>query len=117
MQQENTNFETATMLKKDAVLTIKVGTGFVNRVYKLINYLYSDIPDDEKLAFEKEMMEAAEKQDFEKVYDKEWKNSIITTAMLLGSLQIAALDQKQTYDQKIDVNNQDSVMDVFKGLI
>jgi hypothetical protein len=40
MQQENTNFETATMLKKDAVLTIKVGTGFVNRVYKLINYLY-----------------------------------------------------------------------------
>ena len=117
MSQETTKFETATMLKKDAILNIKIGAGYVNRVYKLINHLYENISEKDRLDFEKEMMDAAGKKDFERVYDKEWKNSIITAAMLLGCIQIAATEQKQTFEQPIDPNNVDSVVDAFKGLV
>lgn len=117
MSQEHTKFEKVTMLKKDAILNVKIGSSYVNRVYKLINHLYENISEKDRLDFEKEMMEAAEKKDFEKVYDKEWKNSIITAAMLLGCIQVAAAEQNQTFEQSIDVNNTDSVLDAFKGLI
>jgi hypothetical protein len=117
MEQQNSNFESATMLKKDAVLNVKIGAGYVNRIYKLINYLYKDVSDKDREQFEQEMLQAAQDKDFEKVYDADWKNSIITAAMLLGSIQIAASEQNQTYEQKIDINNENSVVDVFKGLI
>lgn len=95
---------TITMMKKDAVVNIQVGSGFLHRVQQVLTKLIADQNNEELEEFKSLMAEG--KYEF----PEDWMNHIFTLSSFVSHIESEALKQGHTYEQSIeeDVNIKDN---------
>jgi hypothetical protein len=86
--------ETIKMIKPDAIVDIKIGTGFLQQIQNLLMYLAKDLTTDQLAQYKKE---AEEKIPF----SEEWMTHITTISILLKEIEIKADEQGFAYDEEV----------------
>jgi hypothetical protein len=82
---------TVKMIKKDAVINIGIGTGFLQNLQKLLFYIAADL-NQEQLEEYKRQAEARED------FTEDWMTHLTTISVLIRELEKGAEDQGHTYD-------------------
>lgn len=82
------------MIKSDAIVTIEIGTGFLQKIQKIFLYLAKDITP-EQLALYKELSEKKEP------FTEEWMDHLMTITILLKEIEDKAVEQGWTYDGEL----------------
>lgn len=82
------------MIKSDAIVTIEIGTGFLQKIQKIFLYLAKDITS-EQLALYKELSEKKEP------FTEEWMDHLMTITILLKEIEDKAVEQGWTYDGEL----------------
>lgn len=83
------------MIKKDAVIKIGIGTGFLQNLQKILFYIASDLTK-EQLEEYKRQAEAREE------FTEDWMTHLTTISILIRELEKAAEEQGHTYDGDLD---------------
>lgn len=86
--------DTIKMIKPDAIIDIKIGTGFLQQIQNLLMYLAKDLTPDQLAQYKKE---ADEKIPF----TEEWMTHITTISILLKEIEVKADEQGFAYDQEV----------------
>lgn len=87
---------TITMMKKDAVVNIQVGSGFLHRVQQVLTKLIADQTAEELEQFKALMAEG--KYEFA----EDWMNHIFTLSSFVSYIESEALKQGHTYEQEVE---------------
>lgn len=94
---------TITMMKKDAVVNIQVGSGFLQRVQQVLTKLISEQNPEELEEFKALVAEG--KYEF----PEEWMNHVFTLSSFVSYIEMEAIKQGATYEQQLeDTNTADS---------
>ena len=92
-----------TMIKKDASISITMGTSFILKLQKLFPYLIENI-SPEQLQNYKELVEKGI-DDFPEI----WMDHFTTISILISTIELEAVKQGATYKENIETtNSQDS---------
>jgi len=83
------------MIKKDAIVDIKIGAGFISRLNEILMQLTTD---KNKEDLEKYRKEAEENKGF----SEPWMESATTVGILLREIQNEAEKQGMTYETTVD---------------
>jgi len=86
--------ESIKMIKPEAIIEIKIGTGFLQQIQNLLIYLAKDLTPEQLNQYKKE---AEEKTPF----SEEWMNHVTTISTLLKELEIKADEQGFAYDMDV----------------
>lgn len=86
------------MIKKDAIMEIKIGTPFMSRLNEIILYFSKDKTEED---LEKYKREATENKGF----SEEWMTHVTTLGILIRELQNEAEKNSQTYETSMDALN------------
>lgn len=82
---------TVKMIKSDAIMDIKISTGFMQKLQQVLMYIIKDLTEED-LKLYKELAET--KQPF----TEEWMESLTVISVLLKELEVKAEEQGHTYD-------------------
>ena len=88
------------MIKKDAVINIGIGTGFLQNLQQLLFYVAKDISTEQLEEYKKQ---AEAKQEF----TEDWMSHLTTISVLIKEIEKKAEEQNQTYDADLDSLNQE----------
>jgi hypothetical protein len=91
---------TIKMIKKDAVINIGIGTGFLQNLQQLLFYVAKDISTEQLEEYKKQ---AEAKQEF----TEDWMSHLTTISVLIKEIEKKAEEQNQTYDADLDSLNQE----------
>lgn len=90
---------TVTMLKKDAIINLKVGTGFVQKIQQVLSGLTSERTEEELDQF-KTLVEKGETE-----FDEDWMDHVYTLSAFIRIIEMEAINQGATYEQDVDAIN------------
>lgn len=82
------------MIKPDAIIDIKIGTGFLQQIQQLLMFLAKDLKSDQLEQYKKE---ADEKIPF----TEEWMTHITTVSVLLKEIEEKADEQGFAFEQEV----------------
>jgi len=86
------------VIKKDAVIDIKVGTGFLQKLQKVMMSIAANVTEED---IEKYKTEAEKIKDGHQ-FTEDWMDNLTTMSILLKELETKAEEQGFTYDQNFD---------------
>lgn len=89
------------MIKKDAIMDIKIGTGFLQRLQKMLIYLSKD-------ASEEDMRRYGEMAKNNEEFTEDWMEHLMTMTILLKEIETKAEEQGHTYEDDIPVTPVDN---------
>lgn len=84
-----------TMIKKDAVLEMKVGTGFFQKLQNLLFFMLSQLTPEQVDQFKKESSAGTE-------LSEEWMHHVTTLSVLIQSLEQSAINSGNTYEKEFE---------------
>jgi hypothetical protein len=79
------------LIKPDAIIDIKIGTGFLQQIQHVLMFLAKDLTTEQLTQYKKE---AEEKVPF----SEEWMTHITTVSILLKEIETKAEEQGYTYE-------------------
>lgn len=85
----------ATLLKKDALISIKIGAGFLKKLQDALIDVCSTHSEEELKQLEELIGEKKE-------LTESWMDTVYTLSLLIRSIEEEALNQKLTYEEEID---------------
>lgn len=85
---------TVKMIKSDAIIDIKISTGFMQKLHQLLMYIVKDLTQED-LNLYKELNES--KQPF----TEDWMDALTVVSVLLKELEVKAEEQGFTYDSDL----------------
>lgn len=85
----------ATLLKKDALISIKIGAGFLKKLQDALIDVCSTHSEEELKQLEELIVE-------KKDLPESWMDTVYTLSLLIRSIEEEALNQKLTYEEEID---------------
>lgn len=83
------------MIKKDAVVDIKIGTAFISKLNEILIQLTTDKNKEDLEKYKKEAEE-------NKSFSEPWMESVTTVGILLKEIQNEAEKQGMTYETTVD---------------
>lgn len=83
-----------TMIKKDAVVDIKIGSGFLKKLQELLMHVTKDISKEDIARYNEEVKKVTSVS-YE--FSEEWMNSVTTISFLIKNIEQSAVDQGHTY--------------------
>jgi hypothetical protein len=86
------------MIKKDAVIDIKIGTGFFQKLQKLLLNVASDLTPEQLEKYRKEAVAAVSSDDF----SEDWMNNLTTISVLLKEIEVEAEKQGHTFESNLE---------------
>lgn len=86
------------MIKKDAIVDIKIGTGFLQKLQQLLISLTADLSPEQLELYKKESESLKNLDDF----SEPWMLSITTLSILLKEIESEAEKQGLTYEGSIE---------------
>jgi hypothetical protein len=86
---------TVKMIKKDAVINIQIGTGFLQNLQKLLFYIAADLTQEQLDEYKRQ---AEAQQDF----TEDWMTHITTISVLIREIEKSAEQQGHTYDTDLE---------------
>jgi hypothetical protein len=84
-----------TLLKKDALVSIKVGTGFLKKLQDALMDVSADHSEEKLKELENLIKEKKE-------LTEPWMDTIYTLSLLIRSIEEEALNQGLTYEEDVD---------------
>lgn len=87
------------MIKKDAIIDVKIGTGFIQKLQQLLMHIASEITPEQ---LEQYKQESANFKDISHEFSEPWMNSLITISILLRDIESEAIIQGKTYEGSIE---------------
>ncbi len=85
---------TVKMIKKDAVINIGIGTGFLQNLQKLLFYVAADLTQEQLDEYKRQ---AEAQQDF----TEDWMMHLTTISVLIRELEKCAEEQGHTYESEL----------------
>ena len=89
------------MIKPDAIIDIKIGTGFLQQIQQLLMFLAKDLTPEQLEQYKKE---ADEKVPF----TEEWMSHITTISILLKEIETKADEQGFTYEEELSTTEEEN---------
>lgn len=89
--------DSITMMKKDAVINLQIGTGFLSKIQQVLSGLVSERTTEELDEFSKLVQKG------ETTFPEQWMDHIFTLSTFIRLVEIEAVNQNATYKQ--DFNN------------
>lgn len=83
------------MIKKDAVITVKIGTGFLKKLQEALIDVSSNHTEEEV----KELQTLVENKS---ELTEPWMETVVTLTMLIRAIEEEAVTQNLVYDEDID---------------
>lgn len=83
------------MIKKDAVINVGIGAGFLQNLQKLLFYIAADLTQEQLDEYKRQ---AEAQQDF----TEDWMMHLTTISVLIREIEKLAEQQGQTYDADLD---------------
>ena len=84
------------VIKPDAIVDIKIGTGFLQRIQHILIYMSKDLTPEQLEKYKKEAEENAE-------FSEEWMNHVTTLSTLLKEIENRADEQGFSYDMDVPI--------------
>ena len=84
-----------TMIKKDAILEMKVGTGFFQKLQSLLFFMFSQLTPEQVEQFKKESSAGTG-------LSEEWMQHVTTLSILIKSLEESAINTGNTYEKEFE---------------
>jgi hypothetical protein len=97
MTEQSKEPEVVKMIKSDAIIDIKIGSGFLQKIQGLFFYLISLRTQEE---MEKYKQEAETSTDLN--FSEPWMHHLTTLSILLKEIETKAIEQNHTYDKNMD---------------
>lgn len=92
-----------TMIKKDAVVNLQIGTGFLQKIQQVLAGIVSEHTEEELQEFQA----LVEKNETD--FPEDWMDHIYTLSLFIRTVEAEAVKQGATYEQDLDnVNTADS---------
>jgi hypothetical protein len=89
---------TVTMMKKDAIINLQIGTGFLQRIQQVLTALVSEHTEEELDQFTA-LVEKGQTTDF----PEQWMDHLFVLSAFVRQVESEAIKQGATYDQ--DMSN------------
>lgn len=83
------------MIKKDAIIDVKIGTGFIKKLQDALIEVSSKRTEEEIKAFGTLVENKSE-------LPEPWMETIYTLSLLIRSIEEQAIEQNATYEEDID---------------
>jgi hypothetical protein len=87
------------MIKKNAIIDIKIGTGFIQKLQQLLIQIASELTPEQLEQYKKE---TADFKDISHEFSEPWMNSLTTISILLRDIESEASIQGKTYEGSIE---------------
>jgi hypothetical protein len=88
--------EKVKMIKKDAIIQIGIGTGYLQQLQKLILFLVKDLKEEQLDDYKKQVEIKTKDNDYE--FTEEWMNGLTTISILLRDIENKADEQGDSYE-------------------
>jgi len=86
-----------TMIKNDAVITISIGSAFLQKVQKVLVQLISDKSEEEIEDYKKAIQDATLEE-----LPEPWMENLLVINTLLRTIETEAVSSGQTYQKEVD---------------
>lgn len=86
------------MIKKDAKINIEIGTGFLQKLQKLMMYVVADLKEEDV----KRYSEESKSYDAAVGFSEEWMEHLTTISILIKEIEEKAETQGAVYEKDID---------------
>lgn len=87
------------MIKKNAIIDVKIGTGFIQKLQQLLIQIASELTPEQLEQYKKE---TADFKDISHEFSEPWMNSLTTISILLRDIESEASIQGKTYEGSIE---------------
>ncbi len=91
-----------TMIKKDAVVTIKVSAPFLQRLQKLMVAIALEKSPEEMQNFKEQADKIRTELNYTPEFTEDWMDDIFTLSILINEIESTLIKEGFTYDQEID---------------
>jgi hypothetical protein len=88
------------VIKKDAVITVKVGTGYLKRLQEVLHFIVKDKSAEEFEQYKKEV--TAMQNSKNPSFNEEWKGHVTTLGLLITEIEKSAMAQGLTENRSYD---------------
>jgi len=88
--------EKVTMIKKDAIVQVGIGTGFLQQIQKVILFLAKDLKQEQLDDYKKQA--ELKSKDNTHEFTEEWMNALTTLSILLRDVEKKAEEQGLSYE-------------------
>jgi hypothetical protein len=99
---ENTSFPPVKLIVKDAVISLPVGTGMIERFQQLFIYLTKDLTDEQYAKYQQEFKDFKAIAKKEKEFSEPWMYPVTTVKFLLDEITKQADLQKVTFEVNLE---------------
>lgn len=86
------------MIKKDAKINIEIGTGFLQKLQKLMMYVVADLKEEDV----KRYSEESKTYDAAVGFSEDWMEHLTTVSILIKEIEEKAEAQGAVYEKDID---------------
>ena len=87
------------MIKKDAVVDIKIGAGFLQKIQKIMFYIAAGLTPEQVEQYKTEAENFKEGSEF----SEDWMDHLTTISILIKEVEARASEQGHIYEE--DINN------------
>lgn len=86
------------MIKKDAVIDLKIGTGFIQKLQKVLMHVASGLTPEQLEQYKKEASTITPGEEF----SEDWMETLTTISLVIREIENEAEKQGHTYEGSID---------------
>lgn len=91
-----------TMIKKDAIVSIKVSAAFLQRLQKVMFSIAFDKTPEEMLNFREQADKIRSEQNYIPEFTEEWMNEMFTMSILINEIESTLIKEGHTYEEEIE---------------
>ena len=93
-----------TMIKKDAVVSIKVSAAFLQRVQKVMFSLIIDKSPEEIEQFKTEADKIKQEENYLPQFSEDWMDNLFTMTVLINEVESTIIKEGLTYEEEVPDN-------------
>lgn len=93
-----------TMIKKDAVISIRISAAFLQRIQKVMFSLVMDKTPEEVDSFKQQADKIREDQNYNPQFSEDWMEDVFTLSILINEVESTLIKEGHTYEEEVADN-------------
>lgn len=91
-----------TMIKKDAVVSIRISAAFLQRLQKLMVAIALERSPEEMQSFKEQAEKIRSEQNYAPQFTEDWMDDIFTLSILINEIEGTLIKEGFTYEQDVE---------------
>jgi hypothetical protein len=100
--EEKIELPNAKMIRKDAIINLKINTGMLQKIQQLVGYFTKDLTEEQIKKYKEEFPDYKEVSKGVKQFSEPWMYPTTTVIFLLEEIDKAAEQQGLTYEMNLE---------------